>query len=74
MTISNQTVERCIEGCLQCLRWCAQCRAESLNEPAGCCIRNQRTWLPPSNAEVREESRGSSGFRRFDSLSFEQPI
>jgi hypothetical protein len=156
MTISNQTVERCIEECLQCLRWCAQCRAESLNEdpvkmrdcirlcneclelcrtcvalltgssefahrvcgicsdlcracasecgkydgetmrkcaqacrqcaatcaqiaqgganPAGCCIRNQRTWLPPSNAEVREESRGSSGFRRFDSLSFEQPI
>ena len=32
MTISNQTVERCIEECLQCLRWCAQCRAESLNE------------------------------------------
>jgi hypothetical protein len=156
MTISNQTVERCIEECLQCLRWCAQCRAESLNEdpvmmrdcirlcneclelcrtcvalltgssdvrspgvrylfgsmqslcirvrkirwrndeevcssvpsmcghvrgdrtrganPAGCCIRNQRTWLPPSNAEVREESRGSSGFHRIDSLSFEQPI
>ena len=32
MTISNQTVERCIEECLQCLRWCGQCRAESLNE------------------------------------------
>ena len=32
MTISNQTVERCIEECLQCLRWCAECRAESLNE------------------------------------------
>ena len=32
MTISNQTVERCIEECLQCLRWCAQCRGESLNE------------------------------------------
>src|SRR5262249_4330181 len=32
MTISNQTVERCIEECLQCLRWCTQCRAESLNE------------------------------------------
>jgi hypothetical protein len=32
MTISNQTVERCIEECLQCLRWRAQCRAESLNE------------------------------------------
>lgn len=30
MTISNQTVERCIEECLQCLRWCSQCRAESL--------------------------------------------
>src|SRR5215470_19469219 len=32
MTFSNQTVERCIEECLQCLRWCSQCRAESLNE------------------------------------------
>jgi len=32
MTISNQTVERCIEECLQCSRWCAQCRADSLNE------------------------------------------
>src|SRR6266852_3756322 len=32
MTISNQTVERCIEECLQCLRWCAQCRAESLEQ------------------------------------------
>src|SRR5215471_7929911 len=32
MTISNQTIERCIEECLQCLRWCSQCRAESLNE------------------------------------------
>ena len=32
MTVSNQTVERCIEECLQCSRWCAQCRAESLNE------------------------------------------
>jgi hypothetical protein len=31
-TISNQTVERCIEECLQCLRWCSQCRAESVNE------------------------------------------
>src|SRR5215469_3065358 len=32
MTVSNQTVERCIEECLQCLRWCSQSRAESLNE------------------------------------------
>jgi hypothetical protein len=32
MTISNQTVERCIEECLQCLRWCSQCRAESLEQ------------------------------------------
>ena len=32
MTISNQTVERCIEECLQCSRWCAQCRAESLDQ------------------------------------------
>jgi hypothetical protein len=32
MTISNRTVERCIEECLQCLRWCAQCRAESLDQ------------------------------------------
>ena len=32
MTTSIQTVERCIEECLQCLRWCAQCRAESLDQ------------------------------------------
>jgi hypothetical protein len=32
MTISNQTVERCIEECLQCSRWSGQCRTESLNE------------------------------------------
>jgi len=32
MTISNQTIERCIEECLQCSRWCAQCRAESLDQ------------------------------------------
>src|SRR5437879_13028133 len=32
MTISNQTFERCIEECLQCTRWCSQCRTESLNE------------------------------------------
>ena len=32
MTFSNQTVERCIEECLQCLRWCSQCRAESLEQ------------------------------------------
>src|SRR5437868_14219984 len=32
MTISNRTVEKCIEECLQCLRWCAQCRAESLDQ------------------------------------------
>lgn len=32
MAISNQTVERCIEECLQCLRWCSQCRDESLTE------------------------------------------
>jgi hypothetical protein len=32
MTISNQTLERCIEECLQCSRWCAQCRAESLDQ------------------------------------------
>src|SRR5260370_23567885 len=32
MPISNQTVERCIEECLQCLRWCSQCRDESLTE------------------------------------------
>jgi len=31
MTISNQTIERCIGECLQCLRWCSQCRTESLN-------------------------------------------
>ena len=32
MTISNPTFERCIEECLQCSRWCSQCRTESLNE------------------------------------------
>ena len=32
MTVSNQTIERCIEDCLQCLRWCGQCRSESLDE------------------------------------------
>jgi len=32
MTTSNQTVERCIEECLQCLRWCSQCRNESLTQ------------------------------------------
>jgi len=32
MAISNQVVERCIEECLQCLRWCSQCRAESLTQ------------------------------------------
>jgi len=30
MATSNQVVERCIEEYLQCLRWCSQCRAESL--------------------------------------------
>ena len=32
MAIANQTVERCIEECLQCLRWCSQCRSESLTQ------------------------------------------
>ena len=32
MTVSNQTVARCIEECLQCLRWCSQCRDESLTQ------------------------------------------
>jgi hypothetical protein len=31
MTISNKTIEQCIEECLQCSRWCAECRAESLD-------------------------------------------
>ena len=30
MAISNQVIDRCIEECLQCIRWCSQCRAESL--------------------------------------------
>ena len=29
-TASNPTVERCIEECLQCLRWCSACVEESL--------------------------------------------
>ena len=42
MATSIQTVERCIEECLQCLRWCAQCRADSLDQDPimmGDCIR-----------------------------------
>lgn len=35
MPISSQTVERCIEECLQCFRWCSQSRDESLtHDPA----------------------------------------
>lgn len=30
MPVSNAVVERCIEDCLQCLRWCSECRDESL--------------------------------------------
>lgn len=34
-TASNPTIERCIEECLQCLRWCSACAAESLeHDPA----------------------------------------
>jgi Domain of Unknown Function (DUF326) len=29
-TASNPTIERCIEECLQCLRWCSACVEESL--------------------------------------------
>ena len=29
-TASDPTVERCIEECLQCLRWCSACVEESL--------------------------------------------
>lgn len=32
MTNSDAVVERCIEECLQCLRWCSQCRDESLTQ------------------------------------------
>jgi hypothetical protein len=32
MAISNQAIDPCIEDCLQCIRWCSQCRAESLTE------------------------------------------
>ena len=35
MAISNPEVERCIEECLQCLRWCSECRDECLTmDPA----------------------------------------
>jgi len=35
MAISNPIVERCIEECLQCVRWCSECREESLTaDPA----------------------------------------
>lgn len=35
MAISNPAVERCIEDCLHCLRWCSECRDESLTmDPA----------------------------------------
>src|ERR1700751_3106253 len=32
MANSDAVVERCIEECLQCLRWCSQCRDESLTQ------------------------------------------
>ena len=35
MPISSQIIERCIEDCLQCIRWCSQARDESLtHDPA----------------------------------------
>ena len=30
MAISNPVVEQCIEDCLHCIRWCAECRDEGL--------------------------------------------
>jgi hypothetical protein len=35
MAISNQVIERSIDECLQCLRWCSQCRDESLTQDPG---------------------------------------
>lgn len=32
MAIPKTVIEQCIEDCLQCVRWCSQCRAESLAE------------------------------------------
>src|SRR5215469_7677060 len=32
MTTANQTIEQCIDACLQSSRWCAQCRDEALDQ------------------------------------------
>jgi len=32
MMISNPIIERCVEDCMQCARWCTECRAESLDQ------------------------------------------
>jgi hypothetical protein len=35
VTASNPTIERCIEECLHCVRWCSTCVQESLtHDPA----------------------------------------
>ena len=55
ITTSNPIVERCIEDCLQCLRWCSACIDESLtNDPAKMaeCIRLCHECTPVCNACV----------------------
>jgi hypothetical protein len=52
---SNLNVERCIEACLQCLRWCSACVQESLtNDPSTMaeCIRLCHECTPVCGACV----------------------
>jgi len=79
MTISNQTVERCIEECLQCSRWCAQCRAESLDQDPSMmrdCIRLCNECLELCRTCVTLLT-GSSGFAHRGAVSvpsYAQPV
>lgn len=54
-TASNPTIERCIEECLQCVRWCSACVEESLtHDPAEMaeCIRLCNECAPMCGACV----------------------
>ena len=54
-TASNPTIERCIEECLQCVRWCSACVEESLtHDPSTMaeCIRLCHECAPVCNVCV----------------------
>ncbi len=64
-TASNPTIERCIEECLQCVRWCSACVEESLtHDPAKMaeCIRLCHQCAPVCGACVTLLS-GNSRFQ-----------